>query len=163
MTTMKRIVVAGATGYIGRHVVRELVQRGHNVVCLVRSDAPVQDPMLSGAEVRVCQVTDHASLLRDGSRGERFDAVVSCLASRSGAPRDAALVDRDANLALLAASRASGASHFVLLSAICVQKPLLAFQREKLAFEDALMRSGLTYSIVRHVPRVRAHRVRGAG
>jgi divinyl chlorophyllide a 8-vinyl-reductase len=37
----------------------------------------------------------------------------------------------------------------VLLSAICVQKPLLAFQHAKLAFEEALIDSGLTYSIVR--------------
>jgi divinyl chlorophyllide a 8-vinyl-reductase len=38
---------------------------------------------------------------------------------------------------------------FVLLSAICAQKPLLAFQHAKLAFEAALIDSGLTYSIVR--------------
>jgi divinyl chlorophyllide a 8-vinyl-reductase len=37
----------------------------------------------------------------------------------------------------------------VLLSAICVQKPKLAFQHAKLAFETLLMDSGLTYSIVR--------------
>ncbi|GLR47841.1 hypothetical protein GCM10007925_15540 [Sphingomonas astaxanthinifaciens DSM 22298] len=39
--------------------------------------------------------------------------------------------------------------HFVLLSAICVQKPLLAFQHAKLAFEQALIGSGMAYSIVR--------------
>lgn len=37
----------------------------------------------------------------------------------------------------------------VLLSAICVQKPQLAFQEAKLAFERALIDSGLTWSIVR--------------
>ena len=37
----------------------------------------------------------------------------------------------------------------MLLSAICVQKPLLAFQQAKLAFEKTLVESGLTYSIVR--------------
>jgi len=37
----------------------------------------------------------------------------------------------------------------VLLSAICVQKPLLAFQQAKLAFESHLVASGVTYSIVR--------------
>jgi divinyl chlorophyllide a 8-vinyl-reductase len=37
----------------------------------------------------------------------------------------------------------------VLLSAICVQKPRLAFQHAKLAFEKTLIESGLTYSIVR--------------
>jgi divinyl chlorophyllide a 8-vinyl-reductase len=37
----------------------------------------------------------------------------------------------------------------VLLSAICVQKPRLAFQHAKLAFERALVASGVDYSIVR--------------
>lgn len=37
----------------------------------------------------------------------------------------------------------------ILLSAICVQKPLLAFQQAKLAFEQRLVSSGLAYTIVR--------------
>lgn len=43
----------------------------------------------------------------------------------------------------------AGVSQMVLLSAICVQKPVLAFQQAKLAFEKKLIDSGLTYSIVR--------------
>ena len=50
---------------------------------------------------------------------------------------------------LLEAAQAIGVRHFVLLSAICVQKPLLAFQQAKLAFEQRLVESGLIYSIVR--------------
>ena len=54
----------------------------------------------------------------------------------------------------LVAGKKYGASHFVLLSAICVQKPLLEFQRAKLKFEAELMKeaeedNGFTYSIVR--------------
>ena len=49
----------------------------------------------------------------------------------------------------LAAAHTAGISQMVLLSAICVQKPLLAFQHAKLAFEEALMESGVPYSIVR--------------
>jgi divinyl chlorophyllide a 8-vinyl-reductase len=75
--------------------------------------------------------------------------VISCLASRTGAPHDAWSIDHAANLRALEAAKAAGVGHFVLLSAICVQKPLLAFQMAKLAFERALMGSGLDYSIVR--------------
>jgi nucleoside-diphosphate-sugar epimerase len=74
---------------------------------------------------------------------------VSCIASRNGAPADAWRVDCDANRNLLDAARRGGARHFVLLSAICVQRPRLAFQHAKLAFEAALKESGITYSIVR--------------
>ena len=92
---------------------------------------------------------DPAALARDGFRGEAFDAVVSCMASRTGAPRDVCAVDHRMHVDALAAARNAGFRHFVLLSAICVQKPLLAFQRAKLAFEAALAGSGLTHSIVR--------------
>ena len=71
------------------------------------------------------------------------------MASRTGAPRDAWAIDHQAHIDVLAAAKEAGVGHFVLLSAICVQKPLLAFQHAKLAFETALIASGLTYSIVR--------------
>ncbi len=82
-------------------------------------------------------------------RGERFDALVSCLASRNGTARDAWAIDHRAHQLALAAAQQVGVGQVVLLSAICVQKPLLAFQQAKLAFERELMVSGLTYSIVR--------------
>ena len=99
--------------------------------------------------VRTGDVGDPESLARDGFKGERFDAVISCMASRTGTPRDAWAVDHRAHLHVLAAAKAAGVPHMVLLSAICVQKPQLAFQEAKLAFERALMDSGLTWSIVR--------------
>ena len=153
----RRVFVIGGTGTIGRATVRALVQRGHEVVCFVRPRAGVKGAlapddsarMLAGATLRFGDVSDPASLARDGLRGERFDALVSCLASRTGAPRDAWAIDHQAHLHALAAARQAGVTHMVLLSAICVQKPLLGFQHAKLAFEKALIESGLTYSIVR--------------
>jgi divinyl chlorophyllide a 8-vinyl-reductase len=155
--TPKRVFVLGATGTIGRATVRALVQQGHEVVCFVRPRAGVGGALapddsarlLAGATLRFGQVADPSSLARDGFCGERFDALVSCLASRTGAPKDAWAVDYQAHVNALEAARIAGVSHVVLLSAICVQKPLLAFQHAKLAFEKLLIESGLTYSIVR--------------
>jgi divinyl chlorophyllide a 8-vinyl-reductase len=152
-----RIFVLGATGTIGQATVRALVRRGHEVVCLVRPHAGVRGALgpddsarlLEGAALRFGDVTEPSSLARDGFRGEHFDALVSCLASRTGAPRDAWAIDHQAHVHALEAARQAGVTQFVLLSAICVQKPLLAFQQAKLAFENVLVGSGLTYSIVR--------------
>lgn len=153
----RRVFVLGATGTIGRAAVRALIGRGHQVVCFVRpgarhSDASSQlgpDARLSGAEIRVGDVTDPGSLDRDGFCGERFDVLVSCLASRTGTPNDAWRIDHDTHVAALAVAKSAGVSHMILLSAICVQKPVLAFQHAKLAFEHVLAGSGLDYSIVR--------------
>ena len=153
----RRVFVIGATGTIGQATVRALLQRGHQVVCFVRPRAGVRGALaadasrqlLQGATVRFGAVTDPAALARDGFCGEHFDVLVSCLASRTGAPKDAWAVDHQTQVHALEAARAAGVTQVVLLSAICVQKPLLAFQQAKLAFERYLIESGLTYSIVR--------------
>jgi len=153
----RRVLLLGATGTIGQATAAALVARGHEVVCLVRPKAgsggrlspDAAAARLPGAEIRVGEAGDPRSLREDGVRGERFDAVVSCLASRSGAAADAWAIDHAAHLDALAAAREAGVRHFVLLSALCVQKPTLAFQHAKLAFEAALIDSGLDYSIVR--------------
>ncbi len=149
-----RVFMVGATGTIGRATVQALLRQGHEVVCFARpgrgAGVPAADaPALPGAVWRWGEVTQWPSLLNDGLRGERFDAVVSCLASRSGAPADAWAIDDAAQRLVLRAAQTAGAGQFVLLSAICVQRPLLAFQQAKLAFEQALTDSGLRYSIVR--------------
>ena len=153
----KRVFLAGATGYIGRNVARELIARGWEVVCFTRRQSGVAgansldrtQAILTGCEVRVGEVCEAESLRRDGFRGEAFDAVVSCLASRSGGIEDSWRIDYQASKDLLDASLECGASHFLLLSAICVQKPRLAFQQAKLKMERELAGSGITWTIVR--------------
>lgn len=153
----RRVFLLGATGTIGRATAHALVSRGHHVTCFVRPRAGTSGSLdrdairklLPGCDLRFGEITDAASLTRDGFRGKQFDALVSCLASRTGAPADAWAIDYRANLHALAAAKDAGVSHVVLLSAICVQKPKLAFQQAKLAFEKAVIESGLTYSIVR--------------
>lgn len=144
----RRVFMLGATGTIGFATVRALCARGHEVVCLVRRHAGLE-ARLPGATWRFGDVTDPASIERDGIAGERFDALVSCLASRTGVPADAWAIDHRAHLHALAAAQRAGVTQVVLLSALCVQKPRLAFQHAKLAFEKVLVESGLDYSIVR--------------
>uniref|UniRef100_UPI003B524088 NAD(P)H-binding protein n=1 Tax=Roseovarius indicus TaxID=540747 RepID=UPI003B524088 len=138
----QRVLLLGATGTIGRAVLGALREAGHKVVCFVRDGAGLD------GEVRVGDVSVPGALAQ-AIRGERFDAVVSCMASRTGAPEDAWAVDYAAHMEVLAAAQAAGIGRFVLLSAICVQRPKLEFQRAKMAFEEALAGSGLGYSIVR--------------
>jgi divinyl chlorophyllide a 8-vinyl-reductase len=145
----RRVIVAGATGTIGSAVVRELLSRGAAVTALVRPGTTAEAaPELAGAD-RVSAALDDEGGLAAAFALASPDCVISCIASRSGAPKDAEKVDFRANCALLAASQAAGVEHFILLSAICVQKPLLAFQHAKLAFEARLVSSGTDYTIVR--------------
>lgn len=141
---VKRVCVFGATGTIGRATVAALHGQGHEVVAVIRSggnDLPPLAIQIAGFDL--------ATLTREIFTGAPFDAVISCIASRTGEPRDAWAVDHDMNVAMLTAAKAAGVGHFILLSAICVQKPRLAFQHAKLAFEQALIGSGMRFSVVR--------------
>lgn len=137
----------GATGTIGRATLAALAGRGHHVVCFARQGRDADRSDFS--EGRFGDVTDPDSIRRDGFRGEQFDVLLSCMASRTGAADDAWRIDYQAHVDALEAARYAGVTQMVLLSAICVQKPILAFQHAKLAFENALIASGLSYSIVR--------------
>jgi divinyl chlorophyllide a 8-vinyl-reductase len=138
-----KVALTGATGTIGRAVLARLQAEGHDVLCVQRpGSAPPQ-----GATALQADLTIPAGL--DARALHGVDAVISCMASRSGAPADAWAVDHAAQGTLLRAAQAAGVGQFVLLSAICVQKPLLEFQRAKLAFEQELAASGLRYAIIR--------------
>lgn len=139
----------GATGTIGRATREALLRRGHEVVCFARAGPAVHADQPGASEWRFGDVTDLHSLQRDGFRGEQFDVLLSCMASRTGSAKDAWGIDYQAHVNALECAQIAGVTHIVLLSAICVQKPLLAFQHAKLAFEDVLIKSGVDYSIVR--------------
>uniref|UniRef100_A0A2P2QMR3 Divinyl chlorophyllide a 8-vinyl-reductase, chloroplastic n=1 Tax=Rhizophora mucronata TaxID=61149 RepID=A0A2P2QMR3_RHIMU len=157
------ILVVGSTGYIGKFVVKELVNRGFNVVAMARERSGIRGRnskeetlnQLQGVSVLFSDVTNLDTLQKSlDSLGVGIDVIVSCLASRTGGVKDSWKIDYEATKNSLVAGRNYGAKHFVLLSAICVQKPLLEFQRAKLRLEAELMKeaeqdSEFTYSIVR--------------
>jgi len=151
------VLVLGGTGTAGRAAVHALVRRGHAVTCLIRlttpertlADVKRQAALPESVNLRLCQVDNLESLRADGFRSDSFDAFISCMASRSGAADDAWAIAYQAHSQALALAEKAGVRHMVMLSALCVQKPRLAFQHAKLAFEKELINSGLTYSIVR--------------
>lgn len=141
--TKPRVAVAGATGTIGRAVVRELLDQGFATRALGRRKSIADDS--PAIETHVVNFSDRDEVAAALSK---CDAVISCITSRSGTPKDAWSVDHDANLALMEAAKASDTKRFVLLSAICVQKPKLTFQKAKRAFEKQLQLSALDWTII---------------
>jgi divinyl chlorophyllide a 8-vinyl-reductase len=141
----KTVLVVGATGYIGNAVVAEAVQRGYDVIAVTRSLRT--DCQFEGAEVVLADVSDPASIAKAFSG--KIDIVISTLACRSGLPKDFDAIDYKATLNVLNAALENGTDQFILLSAICVRKPDLPLQLAKLKMEDALIRSGIDYTIVR--------------
>lgn len=143
--TNGHIVLLGATGTIGKAALDRLLADGYQVTCVGRS----KSGRPNGAEFISCDLEDEGMVFEKAFKGRAVKAVISCIASRTGVPEDAWAVDYQINRSVLKAARKAGVKQFVLLSAICVQRPLLAFQQAKLAFEAELQKSDLVWTIVR--------------
>lgn len=120
-----RVLLAGATGAIGRPLIRGLKQHGHSVFGLVRSaKSPESTPMLTemGAEALIGDALDAASV-RAAIARVRPDAVINELTSlpqhytpaemEAAAGRDTR-IRREGNVNLLAGMRESGVRRYVL-------------------------------------------------
>ena len=141
----KRVLVAGATGFIGKAVVAELLDKDYFVYALVRKEKRIEYSDHSNLKVLSLEISKNSDWTK---QLPQIDIIISCLASRSGCERDANFVDYSLNSDLLDFGLKIELQHFIILSAICIQKPKLAFQRAKLRFNSELVASGLRYSIV---------------
>ncbi len=154
---MNRVLVAGATGYLGRFVVRAFKERGHHVRVLTRDeqrlrhDGPFTAPALSEAdfdEVFVGQVTDPETL---GGLMDDIDLVFSCVGiSRQRDGLTFEQVDHQANRTLIELAKAAGVQRFVYVAmqgAEDIMELAITQAHEKVV--TALKESGLEYRVVR--------------
>jgi uncharacterized protein YbjT (DUF2867 family) len=59
-----KVVLTGATGFIGSHVLTELQQHGHEVTALVRSEAQADAIASRGAKAAVVDLYDQPAVVR---------------------------------------------------------------------------------------------------
>ncbi len=113
---MTNVLVTGATGFLGRHLVRALISGGHEVVALVREDK-IDDAFVAlGATIEHGDVLDRASVER---AAEGCEVLFHCAGRVSRDPKDAEALHRlhvEGTKIALDGARAKGVKRVVFAS-----------------------------------------------
>ena len=148
---MKKVLVIGATGHLGKAVTREFYNRGYWIRALVRDAGRLQDTRAVINDIVTGEVAD-SSLLERACFG--VDVVFSCLGSpislslakQGTSHRD---VDYALNKRLLNAAMRANISKFVYVSMFGAEKLRhLEYVRAQEDFVDDLKRSGIKYAVI---------------
>ena len=142
------ILLAGATGYLGKYLLKELLDKKNQVIAIVRNPEKLQNSNEDYLEIKVAEVTKPETL-RDICKG--INTVISTVGITK--QKDGLTymdVDYRANMNLLEEAKKSGVAQFVYVSAINGDKyrDLKIFEAKE-KFVAALKSSGLNYTIVR--------------
>ena len=142
------VLVTGATGFLGRHVVQQLLETNHEVRVMVRS--PGSESVLQTPPTDVCygNVTD-PDALAEACRG--ISEVIHLVAVIRGGSRQFEAINRQGTANVVAAAREAGSvRRFVHLSAVgAANVPHLRYLHSKWLGEQEVVNGGLPYTIIR--------------
>jgi len=143
-------LIVGATGLVGGEICRRLAANRKPVRALVRptGDASrIEDLRAAGVELATGDLKDPASIQAACAGATAVLSTASSVLSRQpGDTIDG--VDRLGQLQLIEAARSAGVKHFVFVSFSPMAEDF-ALQRAKRQVEQALIKSGMTYTILR--------------
>ncbi len=146
-----RVLVAGASGVVGREVVELLMQRGHYVRTLSKDQARAAALRSIADDVRLADATDASAIAGIGADIEVVVSALGAPVSPSGVGRRSfAEVDERANLNLLAEAQRAGVRRFVYVGVYT--EPVYAHTAYVSAHsrvEQALRDSGLETGFIR--------------
>lgn len=142
------VLVAGATGYLGTEICRQLIAKNKKVIGLVRtsSDAgKVENLKALGVQIREGDLRDVDSLKK---AVHDVSAVISTVSSTLSRQEGDSIesVDERGQINLVDASIAAGVGHFIYIS-LC-QLDDCPLQDAKRAVEKHLTESGMMYTIL---------------
>ena len=148
MNSYKKIAIAGSTGYLGSHIVQELLNSNYNFIALGRNLQKLKNLGLDESQIKEVQVTDPSSLQGIFQGIEVVISTVGITRQKDGLTYMD--VDYQANKNLLNEAVIAGVKKFIYISAIHGQqfRHLKIFEAKE-RFVEQLKNSGLTYVVVR--------------
>jgi uncharacterized protein YbjT (DUF2867 family) len=141
------VFLTGATGYIGRHLIPELLARGHTVRALVR---PGSEGKLAGGAVAVPgNALDRATFERRVAPSDTFIQLVGVAHPSPAKAQQFREIDLVSARESVAAARAAGVAHFIYLSVAQPAPVMQAYVAVRADGEAMLRASGMRATFVR--------------
>ncbi|MFO7956948.1 MAG: NAD-dependent epimerase/dehydratase family protein [Candidatus Brocadiia bacterium] len=112
-----KILVTGASGFLGGHVCELLIERGHDPRGMVRPTSRTGLLEKLGVEMAVADLKDPDALAR---AVEGVEAVVNTASTMSGPPQEYEAATMQGTRALMEAARTAGVGRFVHISSVSV-------------------------------------------
>lgn len=148
-----KIIVAGGTGFIGRYLVRALLDAGDEVTVLSRRGVTSGIAQLVGANSTTADVTDPVSLRGKLDGADAVVGVVTFPNYPAEVPRKGLTFDRydrQGTENLIAESQRAGVKNYLYISGASADPDSpVVWYRAKGRAEQALKASGLAYAILR--------------
>ena len=145
---MKTIFITGSTGYIGSRLTKKLIERGHQVIALVRKGS--EQKVGGGAQIIVADPFDASGFQNQIPKDSVF---VQLLGVPHPSPRKKELfrkIDLRSVQASADAAAAAQVSHFVYVSvAMSESKIMKAYQDVRKQGEDYCLSKNLNCSFIR--------------
>ena len=145
-----KVAITGGTGFIGKHLARDLAERGHQVVVIARGlYTRGQQVQASGKVAFVrADITNVPELSRAFAG---CTAVVDCAGiSREDGSQTFAQVHTDGARSIVAAAGAAGVKKLVLVSYLHARPNIRSpYHTTKWAGEEIVRKSGLDYTILK--------------
>lgn len=144
---MRNVFIAGGTGYIGRNLIPQLMERGHQVRALVRPGSEGKLP--PGCPLVFGDALDATSYADQVSPADTFVQLVGYPKPNPRKARQFREVDLPSGLAGVAAARRAGIQHFVYVSVAHPAPMMQVYIQPRVEVEAAIGSSGLNATILR--------------
>lgn len=142
-----KVLVVGATGTLGRQIVRHAIDQGHQVRCLVRSQRKAAFLKEWGAELVGGTLRDKNTII---AALEGMDAVIDAATARATDSASIKQVDWDGKVNLIQAAKTAGVDRFIFFSILNAEKyPNVPLMDIKYCTEKFLASTDLNYTILK--------------